>query len=198
VDRRWCLIHATHMTDDECRALAARGAVAGLCPITDANLGDGIFPAPAYFGARGAFGIGTDSNVSIGVADELRQLEYSQRLRDRARNVIGAGDARSTGRILFEGAVRGGAQALGMDEQGAGIASGASADFVSLNEQAPALASRSADALLDSLIFGGGSGCIDGVWRAGRKWVSEGRHIARDEVARAYRTTLQKLLADAG
>jgi formimidoylglutamate deiminase len=198
VDRRWCLIHATHMTDDECRALAARGAVAGLCPITEANLGDGIFPAPAYFGARGAFGIGTDSNVSIGVADELRQLEYSQRLRDRARNVIGAGDARSTGRILFEGAVRGGAQALGMDEQGAGIASGASADFVSLNEQAPALASRSADALLDSLIFGGGSGCIDGVWRAGRKWVSEGRHIARDEVARAYRTTLQKLLADAG
>jgi formimidoylglutamate deiminase len=197
VDRRWCLIHATHMTDEECRALSARGAVAGLCPITEANLGDGIFPAPAYLGAGGVFGIGTDSNVSIGVADELRQLEYSQRLRDRARNVIGAADTRSTGRILFESAVRGGAQALGVDETGAGIARGASADFVSLNLEAPALASRSGDALLDSLIFGGGSGCIDGVWRAGRKWVSDGRHIARDEVARVYRTTLQKLLADA-
>jgi cytosine/adenosine deaminase-related metal-dependent hydrolase len=168
-----------------------------LCPITEANLGDGIFPAPAYLEAGGVFGIGTDSNVSIAVADELRQLEYSQRLRDRARNVVGAADARSTGRVLFEGAVRGGAQALGVDETGAGIVPGASADFVSLNLEAPALASRSGDALLDSLIFGGGSCCIDGVWRAGRKWVSDGRHIARDEVARAYRTTLQKLLAEA-
>ncbi|HEU4779233.1 MAG TPA: formimidoylglutamate deiminase, partial [Steroidobacteraceae bacterium] len=115
VDRRWCLVHATHMTDEECRGLAARGAVAGLCPITEANLGDGIFPGPAFLGAGGEFGIGTDSNISISVADELQQLEYSQRLRDRARNVIGGSDARSTGRVLFDSAVRGGAQALGID-----------------------------------------------------------------------------------
>ena len=103
VDERWCLVHATHMNDEECARLAASGAVAGLCPVTEANLGDGIFPATRYLGAGGVFGIGTDSNVSIGVADELRQLEYSQRLRDRARNVVGGGDARSTGRVLFEG-----------------------------------------------------------------------------------------------
>lgn len=195
VDRRWCLVHATHMTDEECRGLAARGAVAGLCPITEANLGDGIFSGPAFLGVGGVFGIGTDSNVSIAVADELRQLEYSQRLRDRARNVIGVTDARSTGRILFESAVRGGAQALGVEGQAVGIAPGAAADFLSLNPDAPALASRAGDALLDSWIFAGGNGCIDSVWRAGRKWVSDGRHIERGEIARSYRTTLQRLLA---
>ena len=106
------------MDDTEVSRLAARGAVAGLCPVTEANLGDGIFPATKYLAAGGAFGIGTDSNVSIRVADELRQLEYSQRLRDRARNVIGTDDQRSTGRVLFEDAARGGAQALGVSRRG--------------------------------------------------------------------------------
>jgi formiminoglutamate deiminase len=193
VDRRWCLVHSTHVTDEECARLATAGAVAGLCPITEANLGDGIFPASKYLNAGGAFGIGTDSNVSIGVADELRQLEYSQRLRDRARNVIGAADARSTGRVLFEGAIRGGTQALGVGPT-IGIAVGAAADFVSLNPEAPPLSCRQGDALLDSLIFAGGAGCIDGVWRAGRKLVSDGRHLERDQIARAYQATLKRLL----
>ena len=193
VDRRWCLVHSTHVTDEECGRLAASGAVAGLCPVTEANLGDGIFPAAKYLDAGGAFGIGTDSNVSIGVADELRQLEYSQRLRDRARNVIGAADGRSTGRVLFEGAIRGGSQALGV-EAPAGIAEGAAADFVSLNLDAPALACKEGDALLDSLLFAGPAGCIDGVWRAGRKLVSDGRHLERGEIARAYQVTLRRLL----
>lgn len=192
VDRRWCLVHATHMDDAEASQLAARRAVAGLCPITEANLGDGIFPATKYFSARGAFGIGTDSNVSIRVADELRQLEYSQRLKERARNVIGSGDDRSTGRVLFEGAVNGGAQALGVD--GAGIAVGASADFLSLSSVNPGFAHRSDDAWLDSWIFAGGDG-IDGVWRAGHKRVSAGKHEARDEIALRYRATLRRLLA---
>jgi cytosine/adenosine deaminase-related metal-dependent hydrolase len=181
------------VTEEECGRLAASGAVAGLCPITEANLGDGIFPAPEYLGAGGAFGIGTDSNVSISVADELRQLEYSQRLRDRARNVIGAADARTTGRVLFESALRGGAQALGV--QVIGIAQDAAADFVSLNLNAPSLGARQDDALLDSLIFAGGKRCIDGVWRAGRKLVSDGQHLARDEVAHAYQSTLRRLLS---
>jgi formiminoglutamate deiminase len=197
IDRRWCLVHSTHVTDEECDRLAASGAVAGLCPITEANLGDGIFPAPKYLAAGGAFGIGTDSNVSIGVADELRQLEYSQRLRDRARNVVGTGDVRSTGRVLFEGAIRGGARALGVDAEVAGIAKGNAADFVSLNMDAPALALKEGDALLDSWIFAGSAGVIDGVWRAGRKLVSDGRHIARGEVAGKYRDTMQRLLAQA-
>jgi formiminoglutamate deiminase len=195
VDSRWCLVHATHMTQDETARLAKSGAVAGLCPVTEANLGDGIFPATDYLAAAGAFGIGTDSNVSIAAGDELRQLEYSQRLRDRARNVVGAGDARSTGRVLFESAVFGGSQALGLHADVVGIAPGAAADFVSLDTRAPALASRVGDALLDSYIFAGGRRCIDGVWRAGRQVVSRGRHHAHDEIAAAYRATLERLLA---
>jgi formimidoylglutamate deiminase len=194
VDGRWCLVHATHMTDDEASRLAASGAAAGLCPITEANLGDGIFPATRYLASGGAFGIGTDSNVSIAVADELRQLEYSQRLRDRARNVIGADDGRSTGRVLFEGAVNGGARALGVS---AGIAQGASADFMSLSGETAQFAGRTLDAVLDSLVFSGAKDSIDGVWRAGQKVVSQGRHHARDAVVARYRVTLAQLLAQA-
>ena len=116
VDARWCLVHSTHIDEQEITRLAASGAVAGVCPITEANLGDGIFPASRYFAAGGRFGIGTDSNVSVSVADELRQLEYSQRLRDRARNVI-AGDTPSTGHTLFTAALVGGSQALGVPRE---------------------------------------------------------------------------------
>ena len=104
------------MTDDEARRLARSGAVAGLCPITEASLGDGVFNAPLYFAERGAFGVGSDSNVEIGVAAELKQLEYAQRLRDRARNVCALA-AGSTGRALYERALAGGAQALGAAER---------------------------------------------------------------------------------
>jgi formimidoylglutamate deiminase len=196
VDRRWCLVHATHMTDAETAALAGSGAVAGLCPITEANLGDGIFPATKFQAAGGTFGIGTDSNVSLCMADELRQLEYSQRLRDRARNVVAGSASPSTGRALFDAAVRGGAQALGVrgEGPGVGIAEGAPADFISLNAESLALAERSGDALLDSIIFTAGRDCIDGVWRAGRKVVSHGRHHARDAVAAQFRATLARLL----
>jgi formiminoglutamate deiminase len=192
VDHRWCLVHATHMNDAEIMGLAASGAVAGLCPVTEANLGDGIFPAPRYLAAGGAFAIGTDSNVSIDVADELRQLEYSQRLRDRARNVIGAADGRSTGRVLFDRSVSGGARALGVPESG--IVAGARADFVSLEAEASSLAGRRGDALLDTLIFAASRDCIDTVWSAGRKLVAHGKHYARDAVARRYRAALERVL----
>ena len=193
VNERWCLVHSTHLDDDEAARLAASHAVAGLCPVTEANLGDGVFPATKYLGAGGAFGIGTDSNVSIRAADELRQLEYSQRLTHRARNVIGSGDSRSTGRALFEGAVRGGAQALGV--AGAGIATGAPADFFSLSVDGPAFEHRRDDALLDSWIFAAGRDAIDGVWRAGRKLVASGQHHARDAIAIRHASTLRRLLA---
>ncbi|HLA69865.1 MAG TPA: formimidoylglutamate deiminase [Steroidobacteraceae bacterium] len=192
VDSRWCLIHSTHLDHDEAAGLARSGAVAGLCPITEANLGDGIFPATKYFDAGGAFGIGTDSNVSISVADELRQLEYSQRLRDRARNVVAGAGTLSTGRALFDGALRGGAQALGV--RGAGIVSGAAADFFSLDTNSPALVSRAGDAALDSFIFAGGRACIEGVWRGGRRVVTHGRHHRREEIAARYRDVLARLL----
>jgi formiminoglutamate deiminase len=192
VDSRWCLIHSTHLDHDEAAGLARSGAVAGLCPITEANLGDGIFPATKYFDAGGAFGIGTDSNVSISVADELRQLEYSQRLRDRARNVVAGAGALSTGRALFDGALRGGAQALGV--RGAGIVSGAAADFFSLDTSSPAFVSRAGDAALDSFIFAGGRACIESVWRGGRRVVTHGRHHRREEIAARYRDVLARLL----
>jgi formimidoylglutamate deiminase len=196
VDARWCLVHTTHLTDDEAQRLAASGAVAGFCPVTEANLGDGIAPARPVIAAGGAFGIGTDSNVAISVSEELKQLEYSQRLRDRARNVITHGTVRSTGRVLFDGAVRGGARALGMTVAQTGIAVGAPADFVSLDLASPVLVERRDDALLDSLIFAGGSGCIDGVWRAGVQLVAQGRHCAREQVAKRFRAALARVLAN--
>lgn len=195
VDSRWCLVHATHMLETEITSLAASGAVAGFCPVTEANLGDGIAPAKPLIDAGGAFGIGSDSNVSIGVCEELRQLEYGQRLRDRARNVIQGGATRSTGRVLFDGALRGGSRALGGTAEQTGIAVGAPADFVALNLDAPALLERRDDALLDSAIFAGGKDCVSDVWRAGVKVVAGGRHRSRSEVVARYRAVLSRVLS---
>lgn len=192
VDPRWCLIHATHATADEIGQLAQSGAVAGLCPITEANLGDGTFSAPEFRDRGGAFGVGSDSNVLIGVTDELRQLEYSQRLVHRARNVVAA-TAASTGRTLFESALKGGSQALGVAT--AGLTAGAFADIVSLDAHGVALAGRSGDAILDSWIFGAGRSLVDCVWARGRKVVKDGRHHARETIALRFRQTLEGLLA---
>ncbi len=182
VDARWCIIHATHMTDDETQQLAASGAVAGLCPVTEANLGDGIFNAAVFLRGGGHFGVGSDSNILIGIPDELRQLETSQRLRDRARNVL-ANDGGSTGEALFQAAVRGGAQALGVAE--AGIRVGARADLVSLDLSHAAFAGRTPVQLLDAWIFTGAR-AVDCVWVGGRKRVSGGRHMGRDTIARRF------------
>jgi formimidoylglutamate deiminase len=178
------------MTEAETTRLAKSGAVAGLCPITEANLGDGVFPSVEYLGAGGALGIGTDSNVLIDAAGELRALEYAQRLFRRARNVLAPEPGDSTGRALFERAVRGGDQALGMEP--AGLREGASADFMSLDVEHPALLSRWGDNLLDSWIFGGGA--LDCVWRRGRKLVSGGRHIRRDAIRQRYRRAIDGIL----
>jgi formimidoylglutamate deiminase len=192
VDHRWCLIHATHTTADEIGRLAESGAVAGLCPITEANLGDGTFNAVEFRDRGGAFGVGSDSNVLIGIAEELRQLEYSQRLAHRARNVVASTNA-STGRTLFEGALKGGSQALGVARSG--LVEGGFADIVSLDAENVALAGRSGDAILDSWIFGAGRALVDCVWARGKKIVRNGRHHARETVALRFRQTLQGLLA---
>ncbi len=192
LDRRWCLIHATHMTQEETRRMAATGAVAGLCPITEANLGDGVFNALDFVSGGGAYGIGSDSNVLIGVADELRQLEYSQRLAHRARNVMAASDGRSTGRGLFEAALAGGARALGFEAE---LAPGAAADIVSLDARHTALVGHTADAILDSWIFAGGRGLVDCVWSRGRQVVAGGRHEHGRGIAKRFRSVMEKLLA---
>jgi formimidoylglutamate deiminase len=192
VDRRWCLIHATHATAEEIGKLARSGAVAGLCPITEANLGDGTFNAVEFRDRGGAFGVGSDSNVLIGVAEELRQLEYSQRLAHRARNVVASTDV-STGRTLFESALKGGSQALGVATSG--LTEGGFADIVSLDAGSVALAGRSGDAILDSWIFGAGRSLVDCVWARGHKVVRGGRHHAREAIALRFGHTLQGLLA---
>jgi len=189
IDRRWCLIHATHMTEAETDRFGRRGAIAGLCPITEANLGDGTFAAASFLDSEGRFGIGSDSNVLIGVADELRQLEYSQRLAHRERNVLGKVKG-STGRRLFKEALRGGARALGAGP--AGIAVGNVADLVSLDASHPTLAGKSGDAILDAWIFANG-GRVDCVWARGRKVVAGGHHHARAEIAKAFRAVMTTL-----
>jgi len=190
VDPRWCLIHCTQMNDAETRALARTGAAAGLCPITEANLGDGIFNGTAWLEAGGVFGVGSDSNVRITLSEELRQLEYSQRLRDRSRAALATRE-KSAGRVLLEGAARGGAQAAGR-EAGA-IAAGKLADLVALDTTHISLEGRSRDLTLDSWIFAGDDAMVSDVWAAGRHQVREGRHIAHEAITARYRNTIQRL-----
>lgn len=191
VDRRWCLIHATHMTDTETVQMAKGGAVAGLCPITEANLGDGTFAASLFMQHGGRFGIGSDSNVLIGLPDELRQLEYSQRLAHRARNVLAVAGG-STGRALFDAALDGGSAALGAGPSQ--IAAGAPADFVSLDGKHPSLAGKTGDTILDAWIFANGTK-IDCVWVHGKKLVSGGMHARRDAIAERFRKVMTALSA---
>ncbi|WP_163272322.1 formimidoylglutamate deiminase [Chelativorans alearense] len=192
VDKRWCLIHATHMNAVETERLARSGAVAGLCPITEANLGDGIFNAPAFRQAGGRLGIGSDSNVRISVAEELRQFEYSQRLKHRARAVLAEAGG-SCGRALHDAALAGGAQALGRDT--GALEAGKWADLVALDPAAFAGVGHG-DAVLDGWVFAGGNDAVTDLWSAGRHVVRAGRHVAREAIAGRYAATLETLVAD--
>jgi len=191
VDRRWCLIHATHMTPDERHGLALSGAVAGICPITEANLGDGVFDGVAFQAEGGSYGVGTDANVYIGVAAELRQLEYSQRLRDGKRNLL-AGKSVSTGRGLYDHALAGGAQAAG--RRIGRLATGYRGDVVALDADHVALFGRSRDQWLDGWLFAGDNSVVQDVWVGGQRVVANGVHHARQAAGQAYRRTLAALL----
>ncbi|MCT4655085.1 MAG: formimidoylglutamate deiminase [Cohaesibacter sp.] len=194
VNDRWCLVHATHMSKSETILMARSGAVAGLCPITEANLGDGPFNGPLYWQEEGAFGIGSDSNVRIALGEELRMLEYSQRLRDFGRNILVSGGEGSIGEALYCGAAKGGAQALG---RAAGeIRQGALADLTAIDTSAPALCALKPQQFLDGLGFAAGDDIVTDVWSAGRHMVQGGRHIARDAILADYRTAITQLLAE--
>jgi formimidoylglutamate deiminase len=192
VDARWCLVHATHVDEAELAGIAASNATVGLCPVTEANLGDGIFPLHAFLECGGRFGIGTDSNIHINLAAELSLLEYSQRLVRRIRNVVWLGEL-STGRALLQRAGTGGSAALGEAEPGLTI--GAAADMVSLAVEEPALNCRAGDQLLDSWFFAAPGNAIDCVWAGGRKLVEGGRHLRRDAIRRDYRDAIRELCA---
>jgi len=191
-DARWCLVHATHLTPTETAAIAASGAVAGLCPITEANLGDGLFPAVDFLAAGGRWGVGSDSNVRIDAAEELRLFEYGQRLHHRVRNALAPAGGGSTGERLYRDATAGGAQALGID---GGIADGVPADFLMLDADAVAFAGRPVESWIDSWLFAAARPAVDGVWRAGRRCVANGQHLQRKAIEARFRRTLERLLA---
>ena len=191
VDDAYCFIHCTQMTATETRDLAESGVVAGLCPITESNLGDGIFNGPDFLGKGGHVGFGSDSNVHINLWDEIKTLEYSQRLRDRGRAVLATSD-KSTGRMLFDAAIAGGAKASGRSSDG--LRPGQWADLVGVSTDNEFLCNREGDALLDSLVFsGGGQACIQDVWSAGRHIVRDGRHVARASVTGKFISVLREL-----
>lgn len=191
VDHRWCFIHATQMDPGETVDLARSGAVAGLCPITEANLGDGIFDGARYLQAGGRIGIGSDSNVKIALTEELRMLEVSQRLRDRQRVILTDQATPSNGRYLYERAARGGAQAVGRN---AGrIEEGALADLTALDDTHHAMCALKRDTVLDAWIFAGSDGVVSDVWAAGRHMVSGGRHVHHEQIARDFAQTIFRL-----
>lgn len=187
----WCLVHATNVTAEEVSAMASRGAVVGLCPTTEANLGDGLFPLRPFLDGGGRFGIGSDSHVSVSPAEELRWLEYGQRLVARKRLVASDRGIPSVGGALWRAALAGGAQALG---QAVGaIGEGCRADILVLDHAHPQLYGREEDDILDALVFGGDGGLIRRVL-AGGKWVVEdGRHVRSEAIAKAYRRAIDKL-----
>jgi formimidoylglutamate deiminase len=190
LNQRWCLIHATHADPSEVALIAASGIVAGLCPVTEANLGDGIFDTAGFLDRGGRFGVGSDSLIRISAAAELCSLEYAQRLSHRARNVLGE-PGRSTGRRLFEAACAGGAQAL-RRPIGA-IAPGQRADIVVLDREHPSLAAAVGDTLLDAWIFSADNAAVSDVICGGTHRVMSGRHRDREALVERYRATVRRL-----
>jgi formimidoylglutamate deiminase len=192
VDARWCLVHATHATSEELARVARSGALIGLCPTTEANLGDGVFPLREYLENDGAFGIGSDSHVSRSPAEEMRWLEYGQRLVSGARNLAAGFPHPSTGRTLLEG-VLAGARATGT--RSGALEVGAMADWVVLDVDHPCLTGREEDQLVDSWVFTTDASPVRDVVVGGRVVVRDGRHPREDEVLERYRRTMRRLLS---
>ncbi|MEO1193749.1 MAG: formimidoylglutamate deiminase [Pseudomonadota bacterium] len=194
VDDRWCLIHATHIDAEETAQLASSCAVAGLCPTTEANLGDGFFPALDYVSQGGVFGVGSDSHISVSAIEELRWLEYGQRLRLRRRNLLTGGAADPhCGAWLYRQVLAGGAQALG--RACGALEVGKRADLLVLDAEHPLLACREDDAWLDALVFSGNSSPLHRVMVGGRVLVEAGRHIDEEAIKRRYLAALKELTA---
>lgn len=192
MDPRWCLVHATHAEADEVQAMARSGTVAGLCLTTEANLGDGIFPAVDFLAQGGRLGIGSDSHVSVSVVEELRWLEYGQRLRDQRRNRLYRPEQPQVGRTLFDAALAGGAQALGQPV--GALAVGSRADWIVLDGTDPYLATTEGDALLNRWLFAGGDRQVRDVMVGGRWVVRNGHHPAEEATAWAFAEVLRTVL----
>ncbi len=191
IDPQWCLIHATHMTSDETRQLAQSGAIAGLCPTTEANLGDGFFNAIEYQAQNGRWAIGSDSHISIDPVEELRWLEYGMRLGTRQRNLLTTPDSPNSGRHLLDQALRGGAQACG--RKIGKIEPGYRADLIVLDDQHPRLYRRQQNDLIDSWIFSGNENLVRDVYIGGKRVIAGGHHADEESIMHNYRATLDRL-----
>lgn len=191
VDARWCLVHATHLTGHETSRLARSGAVAGLCPTTEANLGDGLFPLADYLDAGGTLGIGSDSHISVSPVEELRWLEYGQRLVTRHRNIAARGEGESVGETLWAAALRGGAQAAGLPI--GALQAGQRADLLVLDDDAPLLAARDATSAMDSFLFAGNEPLVRHVMCGGRWVVRDFRHWDEERIGKRYRQVVERL-----
>lgn len=192
VDEQWCLIHATHLTDQETDMIAVSDAVAGICPTTEANLGDGIFPGVRFLDQGGIFGVGTDSHISVSLADDLRSFEYSQRLAHRGRNMLATGTQKSTGMNLFNSALQGGRAATGFNTA---IEVGGRADFVVLDDAHPAMIGRHRDTIIDSFVFANSGNPIRDVYVAGKPVVIDGLHMNEGSVLANFAIAIKDLQA---
>jgi formimidoylglutamate deiminase len=198
VDPRWCLVHATHMIAEETRRLGETGAVAGLCPTTEANLGDGLFPLRAFLDVGGVIGVGSDSHISVSPVEELRWLEYGQRLATRHRNIAVSESNYGVGETLWGDALHGGAQASGVDigvieaadEQASG---GPRADLLVLDHEAPLLAARDPENILDTFLFAGNANLVRHVMTNGAWVVRDFRHRDEERIAARYRAVVEGL-----
>ncbi|POA17991.1 formimidoylglutamate deiminase [Pseudomonas sp. FW300-N1A1] len=192
VDQRWCLVHATHANPEEVSLMARSRAIAGLCLTTEANLGDGIFPAVDFLAQGGRMGIGSDSHVSLSVVEELRWLEYGQRLRDQRRNRLYGANQPMVGRTLYDAALDGGAQALGQPIGALEV--GKRADWLVLDGNDPYLATASGDGILNRWLFAGGDRQVRDVLVNGKWVVRDGHHAGEEESSRAFTQVLRNLL----
>ena len=190
INERWCLIHCTQMLPHETKDLAMTGAVAGLCPITESSLGDGIFDGVNWLGHGGKIAIGSDSNVRISLSEELRTLDYSQRLRDHSRAALATSE-KSTGRRILDDITKGGAIAAARNT--GSLEAGQWADLMALDAEDPDTTNRSGDMLLDSFVFAGGDRLVTDVWSAGRHLVKSGQHIRREQIKADYLKVMKEL-----
>lgn len=191
VDKNWCLIHATHMSDEETKNLALSGAVAGLCPTTEANLGDGFFELTDFTDQGGTWAIGSDSHISISPVEELRWLEYGQRLLYKHRNIMATPKSLHTGMALLEFVLRGGAQCSG--RKIGSIEPGNRADFLVLDNHHPRLHGRCESSLIDSWIFSGNENPVRDVYVGGKKVIDNGHHIIEETIGSEFRRAIDEL-----
>lgn len=191
VNRNWCLVHATHMDKKEIAGLASTGAVAGVCPGTEGNLGDGLFPLESYLGAGGRIAVGSDSHVSRDVREELRWLEYGQRLETGRRTISASEETPHCGTRLYDACLEGGAAASGF--RTGKLAPGYRADLVVLKEDGLALVGLPDEQLLDGYVFNGFDAVIDRVMVSGRWVLNEGRHDQEEDINRKFRETMTEL-----